>query len=252
MNMRHLTACLAAATAIAFASPALTAESAQEFVNKAANGGKFEVDSSKVAQGKLTDKSVQDFAQKMIDDHGAANAKLESIAAEQKLQVPSELDAQHKAELDKLQQAKAPVDQPYVALQRSAHTDAVALFEAYAKDGDNATLKSFAQETLPTLKMHKDMIEKIATTTTGTEPAATSSTTPAVSTTDTTNPSAPVPGANSFTEDQAKSRIQDAGYTNVSALTKDDQGIWRGQASKDGKNTPVALDYQGNVVAGTN
>jgi len=251
MNMRHLTACLAAATAIAFASPALTAESAQEFVNKAANGGKFEVDSSKVAQGKLTDKSVQDFAQKMIDDHGAANAKLESIAAEQKLQVPSELDAQHKAELDKLQQAKAPVDQPYVALQRSAHTDAVALFEAYAKDGDNATLKSFAQDTLPTLKMHKDMIEKIATTT-GTEPAATSSTTPAVSTTDTTNPSAPVPGANSFTEDQAKSRIQDAGYTNVSALTKDDQGIWRGQASKDGKNTPVALDYQGNVVAGTN
>jgi len=251
MNMRHLTACLAAATAIAFASPALTAESAQEFVNKAANGGKFEVDSSKVAQGKLTDKSVQDFAQKMIDDHGAANAKLESIAAEQKLQVPSELDAQHKAELDKLQQAKAPVDQPYVALQRSAHSDAVALFEAYAKDGDNATLKSFAQETLPTLKMHKDMIQKIATTT-GTEPAATSSTTPAVSTTDTTNPSAPVPGANSFTEDQAKSRIQDAGYTNVSALTKDDQGIWRGQASKDGKNTPVALDYQGNVVAGTN
>jgi putative membrane protein len=251
MKIRHLTACLAAATAIAFASPALTAESAQEFVNKAANGGKFEVDSSKVAQGKLTDKGVQDFAQKMIDDHGAANAKLASIAAEQKLQVPSELDAQHKAELDKLQQAKAPVDQPYVALQRSAHTDAVALFEAYAKDGDNATLKSFAQDTLPTLKMHKDMIEKIATTT-GTEPAATSSTTPAATTTDTTNPSAPVPGANSFTEDQAKSRIQDAGYTNVSALTKDDQGIWRGQASKDGKNTPVALDYQGNVVAGAN
>ena len=67
--------------------------------------------------------------------------------------------------MDKLQQAEAPLDQPYVELQRTAHTDAVSLFEAYAKDGDNATLKSFAQETLPTLKMHKDMIEKIATAT---------------------------------------------------------------------------------------
>ena len=79
----------------------------------------------------------------------------------------------------------------------------------------------------------------------------TSSTTPSV-TAAISQSAPPVPGANSFTEDQAKSRIQDAGYTDVSALTKDDQGIWRGTASKDGKSTAVALDYQGNVVAGTN
>ncbi|QND66648.1 DUF4142 domain-containing protein [Mesorhizobium loti] len=251
MKTRHLMACLATATAMAFATPAFTAENAQEFVNKAAAGGMFEVESSKIAQDKVSDQSVKDFAQKMIDDHGAANAKLESLAGEQKLKVPSDVDAQHKAELDKLQQGKAPLDRPYVEMQRSAHADAVSLFEAYAKGGDNATLKSFAQETLPTLKMHKDMIEKIAATA-GTESTETTAATPAVTTTDTADPSAPVPGANSFTEDQAKRRIQDAGYSDVSALTKDDQGIWRGQASKDGKSTAVALDYQGNVVAGTN
>lgn len=250
MKTRHLMACLATATAMAFATPAFTAENAQEFVNKAAAGGVFEVESSKIAQDKISDQSVKDFAQKMIVDHGAANAKLESIAGEQKLKVPSELDPQHKAELDKLQLSEAPLDQPYVEAQRSAHTDAVSLFEAYAKDGDNATLKSFAQETLPTLKMHKDMIEKIATST-GAKSTDTTSATPAVTTSE-TNPSAPIPGANSFTEEQAKSRIQDAGYTDVSALTKDDQGIWRGEASKDGKSAAVALDYQGNVVAGTN
>ena len=186
----------------------------------------------------------------MIDDHGAANAKLETIAGEQKLTVPKELDAKHKADLDTLQKSKDTVDKPYVQMQRDAHSEAVTLFEGYAKDGDNAQLKTFAAETLPTLKMHQDMIEKIATT--GDAASATSSTTPAVSTTDTANPAAPVPGANSFTEDQAKSRIQDAGFTDVSKLTKDDQGIWRGQATKDGKNTTVALDYQGNVVAGAN
>jgi putative membrane protein len=61
-----------------------------------------------------------------------------------------------------------------------------------------------------------------------------------------------VPGANSFTEAQAKSAIEKAGYTDVSALTKDDKGIWRGTANKSGKSVPIALDYQGNVVAGNN
>jgi putative membrane protein len=28
-----------------------------------------------------------------------------------------------------------------------------------------------------------------------------------------------------------------------------DQGVWRGTAMKDGKSTPVGLDYQGNIVA---
>jgi putative membrane protein len=249
MKNRMLLA-LATATAITFALPAFAADSAQDFVDKAAVGGMFEVDSSKIAEGKAQDQAVKDFAQKMIDDHGAANAKLQTIAGEQKLTVPKELDAKHKADLDSLQNAKDAVDKPYVQLQRDAHSEAVTLFESYAKDGDNAQLKTFASETLPTLKMHQEMIEKIAAT--GDAAAATSSTTPAVTTTDTANPAAPVPGANSFTEDQAKSRIQDAGYSDVSKLTKDEQGIWRGQATKDGKNTTVALDYQGNVVAGAN
>jgi len=238
-------AALSLATAMVFAFPALAADTAQNFVTKAANGGMFEVQSSKIAQDKLQDQGLKDFAQKMISDHGAANAKLESIAGEQKLQVPANLDAAHKSDIDKLQSAKAPVDAPYAAMQKAAHADAVSLFEAYAKDGDNAALKSFASETLPTLKMHQQMIEKVATTAPASE-----STTPAVASSGSTNPAAPVPGANSFTEAQAKTAIEKAGYSNVSALAKDDNGIWRGTASKDGKSTPIALDYQGNVVAG--
>ena len=48
-------------------------------------------------------------------------------------------------------------------MQRDAHSDAVALFESYAKEGDNAALKTFAQETVPTLKMHKEAVDKLAT-----------------------------------------------------------------------------------------
>ena len=61
------------------------------------------------------------------------------------------------------------------------------------------------------------------------------------------NSNAPVAGRNSFTEGQAKSKIEDAGFTNVSELKKDEAGVWRGQASKGGAPAAVSVDFQGNV-----
>jgi hypothetical protein len=60
---------------------------------------------------------------------------------------------------------------------------------------------------------------------------------------------APVAGANSFTMAQAQKRMEDQGYTQVSALAMDNKSIWRGHAMKNGKAMDVALDYQGNVTA---
>lgn len=68
---------------------------------------------------------------------------------------------------------------------------------------------------------------------------------PATSKTD----KAPMPGANSFTEAQAKDRIEKAGFTQVTSLKKDDQGIWRASGMKGDKKVNVSLDFQGNVVA---
>jgi hypothetical protein len=64
-----------------------------------------------------------------------------------------------------------------------------------------------------------------------------------------TDPNAPLKGANSFTEGQARDRALARGYTEVTGLKKDDDGIWRGTASMDGKNVGVAIDYKGNVVS---
>ena len=72
---------------------------------------------------------------------------------------------------------------------------------------------------------------------------------PAVNTPGANNPGAPVAGANSFTEGQAKTRIEQAGYSDVSELKKDDSGVWRGKAKKGGTSMDVSLDFQGNVVA---
>ena len=80
-------------------------------------------------------------------------------------------------------------------------------------------------------------------------PAQSGPNNPAVNTTGTNNSDRPVSGANSFTEGQAKSRIESSGYSNVSELKKDDNGVWRGKAMKDGKSVDVSLDFQGNINA---
>lgn len=72
---------------------------------------------------------------------------------------------------------------------------------------------------------------------------------PAVKTEEGNNASRPVAGANSFTEGEAKSRIEARGFANVTELKKDDQGIWRGKAQQNGRAVNVALDFQGNVFA---
>jgi hypothetical protein len=59
---------------------------------------------------------------------------------------------------------------------------------------------------------------------------------------------APLKGANSFTEGQAKDRAVANGATEVAELKKDDDGVWRGMAKQDGKSGQVAVDYKGNVV----
>jgi len=80
-------------------------------------------------------------------------------------------------------------------------------------------------------------------------PANRDANTPAVTTPSTpNNPGAPVAGANSFTESQAKSRIEAGGFTNISGLSKDSAGVWRGTAFQAGKSVRVSLDFQGNVV----
>jgi opacity protein-like surface antigen len=80
-------------------------------------------------------------------------------------------------------------------------------------------------------------------------PAQSGPNNPAVNTTGANNSNQPVSGANSFTESQAKSKIESNGFSNVSELKKDDNGVWRGKAMKDGKSVNISLDFQGNVIA---
>jgi putative membrane protein len=57
-----------------------------------------------------------------------------------------------------------------------------------------------------------------------------------------------VAGANSFTEGQARGRAEAAGYSEVGALARDNDGVWRGPAMRNGQRVQVGIDFQGNVT----
>jgi len=107
--------------------------------------------------------------------------------------------------------------------------------------------------------MHKTLIlgAALALVATGalaqTPPAATGPQNSAINGTNSSNRQVenPVKGHNSFTQGEAKSRIERRGFSNVSDLRKDDAGVWRGRAMKDGRQVEVSLDYQGNVIEGS-
>ena len=76
-----------------------------------------------------------------------------------------------------------------------------------------------------------------------------SATPPAVTTSNANNKTAaaPVKGRNSFTMNEARRRIEKGGFTQVTGLKKDADGIWRGKGMKNGASVDVYCDYQGNV-----
>lgn len=131
------------------------------FVKKAAQDGMTEVAAGKVALAKSEDPSVRSFAQRMVNDHGKANAELSSIAKAKGIDVPKELDAEHQKMVDALSaKTGKEFDREYSQHMNMDHGKAIALFEGASKSSD-ADLAGFAKKTLPTLKEHKELAEKL-------------------------------------------------------------------------------------------
>jgi predicted outer membrane protein len=67
---------------------------------------------------------VKQFGQRMVDDHGKANAELKGLASQKNVVLPTELDAKHKAMQDGLSKLKGPAfDDAYMAHMASAHKE---------------------------------------------------------------------------------------------------------------------------------
>jgi putative membrane protein len=125
------------------------------FAKDAATGGMTEVEMGKLAVKNASSDKVKQFGQRMIDDHSKAADQLKSVAAKDNITLPTELDAKHKAMVDKYAALTGTAfDRAYMKDMVKDHETDVAEFQKEANAGTNYDLKNWAGATLPTLQEH--------------------------------------------------------------------------------------------------
>ena len=122
-----------------------------------------EVELGRLAVSKAKSPEVKQFAQRMVADHSKANAQLMQLASNKNMTPTAEPNAQQKADKDRLSRLSgAEFDREYMSLMAADHDKAVAAFEAEARDGNEADVKTWAAKILPTLKEHQTLAKQIA------------------------------------------------------------------------------------------
>ena len=133
------------------------------FLKKAAQGGLAEVELGQLATQKASSEEVKKFGQRMVDDHTKANEQLKQVAAEKKMDLPRTLAAKDKATKARLEKLSGEqFDKAYMRDMVKDHQKDVAEFEHESKMAKDPAIKSFAEQTLPTLREHLKEAEKIA------------------------------------------------------------------------------------------
>jgi putative membrane protein len=161
--MIRLALALTAGTLFSATAFAQSAVSTAEFVKKVAISDMLEIQASELVAPKA-DEDTKPFAEKMIKDHSETSRELKGLvqSGKVKAELPTSLDAEHQKKLDDLKKLSGkPLDSAYDKMQVEAHREAVDLFTKYSQTGDNADLKQWAANTLPHLKEHLSMAEKL-------------------------------------------------------------------------------------------
>jgi putative membrane protein len=131
----------------------------KSFMKDAAESGLAEVQASQLAAQNAANTQVKSFADQMVQDHTKANDELKALAAQKKLDLPTEPSLMERGELKTLKDDKGEkFDKRYADHYGvKAHEKTIKLFEKEVKDGKDADVKAWAEKTLPTLRHHLDM-----------------------------------------------------------------------------------------------
>jgi putative membrane protein len=154
----------AALAVSAFATPATAQVMAPaEYVATAGASDLYERQSSQVVLETTSDLNVRSFATMMISAHAQSTADVKAAAMKSGLKpappmlkpVQAEMIAQLKAESGPAR------DAAYIAQQKKAHGQALAVQKAYAADGTAPALKMAAAKIVPVVQQHIAMLMKM-------------------------------------------------------------------------------------------
>lgn len=135
----------------------------RDFVTRAAQDGRLEVELGELAQEKASKDAVQQFGKQMVTDHTQANRELEQVAKRKNIALPADIGqtgAQLRSKLEGL--SGEAFDREYVRAMVEDHEKAVDAFRRQAESSGDPELKQLASKTLPTLQQHLDHARQLA------------------------------------------------------------------------------------------
>jgi putative membrane protein len=133
----------------------------RNFIEKAAGGGKEEVELGRLAQSKASNEAVKQFAQRMVEDHANANKELMELAANKGVKLDDKAPKKNPM-MDRLSKLQgADFDREYVKEMVKDHKKDVAEFRRMHSGAVDPNLKAWIDKTLPTLEDHLKTIEGI-------------------------------------------------------------------------------------------
>lgn len=151
-----------AAGALAVATPAIAqVMTSAEYVATAGASDLYERKSSQIVIESTSDPKVRDFAQMMLTAHAKSTADVKAAATASKLRpAPPKLTP---AQIEMIAQLTAETgasrDRAYVAQQRAAHSQALAVQKAYAAEGTAPALRRAAAGIVPVVEHHIMMLK---------------------------------------------------------------------------------------------
>ena len=102
-----------------------------EFVRDIALKNMAEVELSRIALDKTASQELKSFAQRMVEEHGAAGHELKSVVSGQPIGWPGQLDEKHRERVEELTKKEgADFDRDYLEAMVEGHQDLAAKLES--------------------------------------------------------------------------------------------------------------------------
>jgi len=134
-----------------------------KFSSAAAQGGLTEVELGRLAVQRGSNPAVKSFGHQMIEDHSRANSELKTIATRKNIALPTDLNSDQKATMDKLSKLSgSEFDKEYMSDMVKDHEADAKEFESQANKGTDADIKAFAAKTLPMIQRHLQLARDVA------------------------------------------------------------------------------------------
>ena len=121
------------------------------------------IDAGNMAAAKAVTDSVRMFTTMMIAGHRKAQASIDSLAAVHSIVVPHTPDSLHGVMSQQLSLLEGRrFDSAYIKSQAASHQAAMNLYHEELNNGNNRSVKEFAEQTLPVVKTHHAVASRLS------------------------------------------------------------------------------------------